>query len=112
RIVMQVVIAVEAQRIDKEPVALGVNALQRLGAGRVFPHGRHDDRQLDALMSGDSFQLGLVTANKAGFGDHQNTHDSMSRHSKGRNWILPKSRLSLFGYASAAGRRSPLFCYT
>ena len=70
---MQVKAAVEADGNCAQRVAGCEAEFQGLRAALVAPGGRNEHGQLDAAP-GDRFQLGLVDADDASFGEHQDAH--------------------------------------
>jgi hypothetical protein len=86
--VVEVEAAVEAQRLDDEPVTLRIGALQRQHAARVLPKGRDDDGQVDAGVGGDGLQLALVRADDARLRDHEHAQ----RAGGGGGWLTHDSR--------------------
>src|SRR6188474_508270 len=74
RIEMKMKTAVEEERLDDERVPVRMRALQAQHTALVAPRGRDGQREFNAGTGGYLFQLALISADDAGFGNHQDTH--------------------------------------
>src|SRR5690606_20073988 len=74
-VVVDVVVAVEAHRLDDEFVAVGVHRLQgQLTDAILVPRGWHDQTQLDAGEPGKLLDFLLVDTGHQRLGEHQDAH--------------------------------------
>ena len=79
RIVVQMVVTVEADRISAQYVAVRMRALQLDAPGRIVPIRRNNCQQVDIFGLPDQFQFCLVRAHKARLGKQQDAHGILVR---------------------------------
>jgi len=81
--VVDVVAAVEANRLDEQLIPRGEAALEGHRAAGVVPTRRHDGKQFHAGDAGDGFQLGLIGAHQQGLGEHEYAHELLDSSQSG-----------------------------